>query len=263
MSTPKTEPQQTAQGSDPIIRVQDLHKYFGPLHVIKGVDLDVRPKEVVVIIGPSGGGKSTFLRCVNFLEEPSAGIIEVDGLEIKAQEPAREHRRNIRQIRQRAGMVFQQFNLFPHMTALQNIIEAPVTVKGMGKGAAVAKAEELLAWVGLSEKRDEYPSRLSGGQQQRVAIARALAMEPKIMLFDEPTSALDPELIGEVVEVMERLADGGMTMVVVTHEIHFARDVADRVILMSDGVWAEQGPPDEIFTNPKEERTRQFLAHIL
>jgi len=160
-------------------------------------------------------------------------------------------------------MVFQQFNLFPHMTALGNIIEAPITVKKMPKEEAIAKAEELLEWVGLSDKRDEYPSRLSGGQQQRVAIARALAMEPKIMLFDEPTSALDPELIGEVVEVMERLAGEGMTMVVVTHEIHFARDVADRVILMDEGVWAETGPPDEFFTNPKEERTKQFLAHIL
>ena len=160
-------------------------------------------------------------------------------------------------------MVFQQFNLFPHMTALGNVIEGPVTVKQMDKKEAIAKAEELLAWVGLSDKRDEYPSRLSGGQQQRVAIARALAMEPKIMLFDEPTSALDPELIGEVVDVMERLADEGMTMLVVTHEIHFARDVANRVILMADGVWAEMGPPEELFTNPKEERTRQFLAHIL
>ena len=160
-------------------------------------------------------------------------------------------------------MVFQQFNLFPHMTALDNIIEAPVTVKGMSKAEAIAKAEELLTWVGLSEKRDEYPSRLSGGQQQRVAIARALCMEPKIMLFDEPTSALDPELIGEVVDVMERLADEGMTMVVVTHELHFAQDVSDRVILMADGVWAEMAPPGEFFTNPKEERTRQFLAHIL
>jgi ABC-type polar amino acid transport system ATPase subunit len=249
--------------TEPIIKVRGLHKYFGPLHVIKGVDLDVMPREVVVIIGPSGGGKSTFLRCLNFLEEPSAGSIEIDGVEIRAREPGREHRKHMQEIRKRAGMVFQQFNLFPHMTALGNIIEAPVTVRGLSKAEAIAKAEELLEWVGLSEKRDEYPSRLSGGQQQRVAIARALCMEPKIMLFDEPTSALDPELIGEVVEVMERLADEGMTMVVVTHEIHFARDVSDRVILMADGVWAEMAPPEELFTNPKEERTRQFLAHIL
>ncbi|MEJ2207791.1 MAG: amino acid ABC transporter ATP-binding protein [Anaerolineae bacterium] len=249
--------------AEPIIRVKGLHKYYGPLHVIRGVDLDVATREVVVIIGPSGGGKSTFLRCLNFLEEPSAGVIEVDGVEIKAREPVREQRRHIREIRQKAGMVFQQFNLFPHMTVLQNIIEAPVTVKGVAKPRAIEKAEELLSWVGLSEKRDEYPSRLSGGQQQRVAIARALAMEPKIMLFDEPTSALDPELIGEVTEVMERLADEGMTMIVVTHEIHFARDVADRVILMSDGSWAEMGPPEDLFTNHREDRTRQFLAQIL
>ncbi len=249
--------------AEPMIKVRGLHKYFGPLHVIRGVDLDVMPREVVVIIGPSGGGKSTFLRCLNFLEEPSAGSIEIDSVEIRAREPAREQRRHIREIRQKAGMVFQQFNLFPHMTALQNIIEAPVIVKGWSKEKATAKAEELLRWVGLSEKRDEYPSRLSGGQQQRVAIARALAMEPKIMLFDEPTSALDPELIGEVVDVMERLANEGMTMVVVTHELHFARDVADRVILMAEGIWAEMGTPDELFKNPREERTRQFLAHIL
>jgi len=249
--------------TEPIIKVRGLHKYFGPLHVIKGVDLDVVPGEVVVIIGPSGGGKSTFLRCLNFLEEPSAGTIEIDGVVIDAREPASRHRRQIRELRKRAGMVFQQFNLFPHMTALQNIVEAPATVKGWPRDKSVAKAEELLRWVGLSEKRDEYPSRLSGGQQQRVAIARALAMEPKIMLFDEPTSALDPELIGEVVDVMERLANDGMTMLVVTHELHFARDVAHRVILMADGQWAEEGPPAELFTNPKEERTRQFLAHIL
>src|SRR5512136_837376 len=249
--------------AEPIIKVKGLHKYFGPLHVIKGVDLDVMPAEVVVIIGPSGGGKSTFLRCINYLEQPSAGTIEVDGVVIDAREPGREQRNHIRELRKKAGMVFQQFNLFPHMTALGNVIEAPLTVKGVSKAQATAKAEELLSWVGLSDKRDEFPSRLSGGQQQRVAIARALAMEPKIMLFDEPTSALDPELIGEVVDVMERLANEGMTMLVVTHEIHFARDVADRVILMADGVWAEQGPPAELFTNPKEERTKQFLAHIL
>jgi len=249
--------------TEPIIEVRGLHKYFGPLHVIKGVDLDVMPREVVVIIGPSGGGKSTFLRCLNYLEQPSAGTLRVDNVLIDAREPGRGQRQHMRELRQKAGMVFQQFNLFPHMTALENIIEAPVTVKRMPKEQAIRKAEELLGWVGLSEKRDEYPSRLSGGQQQRVAIARALSMEPKIMLFDEPTSALDPELIGEVVEVMERLANEGMTMVVVTHEIHFARDVADRVILMADGVWAEMAPPEELFTNPKEERTRQFLAHIL
>jgi len=249
--------------AEPIIKVRNLHKYFGPLHVIKGVDLDVTPGEVVVIIGPSGGGKSTFLRCINFLEKPSAGTLEIDDLKINAEGSLRGQRKQIRELRQKAGMVFQQFNLFPHMTTLGNIIEGPVTVKKMSKKQAIAKAEELLEWVGLSEKRDEYPSRLSGGQQQRVAIARALSMEPKIMLFDEPTSALDPELINEVVDVMERLANDGMTMVVVTHEIHFARDVADRVILMADGVWAEIAPPSEFFTNPKEERTRQFLAHIL
>ncbi len=251
------------QNAEPIIKVRKLHKYFGPLHVIQGVDLDVSPGEVVVIIGPSGGGKSTFLRCLNFLEQPSAGIIEIDGVEVNIRESIRKNRSLIRGIRKNTGMVFQQFNLFPHMTALDNIIEAPITVKGLPKDQAIAKAEELLAWVDLSEKRDEFPSRLSGGQQQRVAIARALAMEPKIMLFDEPTSALDPELINEVVDVMERLANEGMTMVVVTHELHFARDVADRAILMADGVWAEIGSPDQLFTNPQEERTRQFLAHIL
>jgi ABC-type polar amino acid transport system ATPase subunit len=263
MSVLQVEPGPGERDDNPIIRVRGLHKYFGPLHVIRGVDLTVRPAEVVVIIGPSGGGKSTFLRCLNFLEQPSDGLVEIDNVEIKAGEPGREQRRHIREIRQKAGMVFQQFNLFPHMTAIDNIIEAPITVKKLSREEAIAKGEELLAWVGLSEKRDEFPSRLSGGQQQRVAIARALAMEPKIMLFDEPTSALDPELIAEVVDVMERLAKEGMTMVVVTHELHFARDVADRVILMADGVWAEQGPPSELFTNPKEERTRQFLAHIL
>ncbi|MEN8098499.1 MAG: amino acid ABC transporter ATP-binding protein [Chloroflexota bacterium] len=246
-----------------MIKVRNLHKYYGALHVIRGVDLQVNTGEVVVILGPSGSGKSTFLRCLNFLEEPSEGTIEIDGVEIDAREPAGQYRLHKREIRRKAGMVFQQFNLFPHKNAIENIIEAPTIVKGLSRDEAVPQAERLLEWVGLSDKRDEYPSRLSGGQQQRVAIARALAMEPKIMLFDEPTSALDPELINEVVDVMERLAKEGMTMVVVTHEIHFARDVAHRVMLMDEGVWAESGPPDEFFTNPKEERTRQFLAHIL
>ncbi len=249
--------------AEPIIKVRGLHKYFGPLNVIRGVDLEVMPGEVVVIIGPSGGGKSTFLRCLNLLEQPSAGTIEIEEIRIEADRPPSAYRHYIRPLRMRVGMVFQHFNLFPHMTALENIIEAPITVKKMPREEAIAKAEQLLEWVGLSAKRNEYPSRLSGGQQQRVAIARALAMEPKIMLFDEPTSALDPELIAEVIEVMERLANEGMTMVVVTHEIHFARDVADRVIFMDSGQWAEMGPPEEIFTHPKEERTRQFLSHIL
>ncbi len=248
----------------PIIKVCDLHKIFGnKLHVIKGINFEVQPGEVVVIIGPSGSGKSTFLRCLNFLEEPTSGTVEIDGVVIPAGEAKPEHREHIRQIRTKMGMVFQQFNLFPHMTALGNVIEGPLTVKKVPKEKAIRKGKELLDWVGLSDKTDEFPSRLSGGQQQRVAIARSLAMEPKIMLFDEPTSALDPELIGEVVEVMERLADEGMTMIAVTHEMHFARDVAHRVMIMENGVWIEHGPPEEIFTNPKEERSRQFLAHIL
>jgi ABC-type polar amino acid transport system ATPase subunit len=254
----------------PIIKVRNLHKRFKDpaqrgewLEVIKGADLDIETGEVVVIIGPSGAGKSTFLRCLNFLEEPDEGTIEIDGVEIQAGAHGREHTRLVTEARTKTGMVFQSFNLFPHMTALQNIIEGPVTVKKWSREKGVAKAEELLGWVGLRDKRDEYPIRLSGGQQQRVAIARALAMEPKIMLFDEPTSALDPELIGEVVEVMERLAQEGMTMVVVSHEMHFACDVADRIIFMEGGNWVEEGPPGKIITNPEHERTKQFLAHII
>jgi ABC-type polar amino acid transport system ATPase subunit len=248
----------------PIIKAQNVHKVFGQsFHALRGIDIEVQRGEVVVIIGPSGSGKSTFLRCLNFLEEPTAGTIEIDGVVIPAGEPSKEHQQHIRQIRAKMGMVFQQFNLFPHMTVLGNVIEGPVTVKKTARKKAVEDAEELLKWVGLSDKRDEFPARLSGGQQQRVAIARSLAMEPEIMLFDEPTSALDPELVGEVVEVMERLAKEGMTIVAVTHEMQFARNVADRVMIMDDGQWVEQGPPDEIFTNPEEERTRQFLAHVL
>jgi len=254
----------------PIIKVRNMHKRFKDparrgewLDVIRGVDLDVEPGEVVVIIGRSGAGKSTLLRCLNFLEEPDDGTVEIDGVEIPAGEHSREHGRRIIELRMKAGMVFQSFNLFPHMTALENIVEGPVTVKNWPRKKAIAKAEELLTWVGLLDKRDEYPIRLSGGQQQRIAIARSLAMEPKIMLFDEPTSALDPELIGEVVEVMERLARDGMTMLVVSHEMHFVRDVADRVIFMDGGVFVEEAPPSVMFTNPQNEHTRKFLTHIL
>ncbi|MCK4451283.1 MAG: amino acid ABC transporter ATP-binding protein [Anaerolineae bacterium] len=253
-----------------VIKVRNLHKRFkDPAHqgewleVIQGVDLDVEPGEVVVIIGRSGAGKSTLLRCLNFLEEPDEGTLEIDGVEIRAGEHSRERTRQIIKIRMKAGMVFQSFNLFPHMTALENVVEGLITVKKWPREKAITKAEEELSWVGLLDKRDEHPIRLSGGQQQRIAIARGLAMEPKIMLFDEPTSALDPELIGEVVEVMERLAREGMTMVVVSHEMHFVRDVANRIIFMDDGNWVEEGPPEELLTNPKKERTRRFLAHIL
>jgi ABC-type polar amino acid transport system ATPase subunit len=248
---------------EPIIKVRNLEKCFGKLYVLRGIDLDVQAGEVVVVIGRSGSGKSTFLRCLNFLEEPTAGTVEIDGVVIPAGEPSREHRIHIQQIRAKAGMVFQQFNLFPHMTALGNVIEGPVTVKGMSREEAIELGERHLGWVDLMDKRDEYPSRLSGGQQQRVAIARALAMEPKIMLFDEPTSALDPELIGEVLEVMERLAREGMTMLVVTHEMGFAREVAHRVMFMDEGVWVEEGTPEEMFDNPQDPRTRDFLRHIL
>jgi ABC-type polar amino acid transport system ATPase subunit len=247
-----------------IIKIHNLHKVFGrDLHVLQGINLDVQIGEVVVILGPSGSGKSTLLRCINFLEEPTAGTIEVDGVIITAGEPTREHNGHIREIRKKTGMCFQSFNLFPHMTAIENIIEGPVTVLGQSKTQAIPYAEELLDWVGLNDKRNEYPSRLSGGQQQRVAIARSLAMKPKIMLFDEPTSALDPELVGEVVDVMERLAEEGMTILAVTHEMHFARDVSNRVLIMDGGNWVEEGTPEQIFTDPKEDRTRQFLAHIL
>jgi ABC-type polar amino acid transport system ATPase subunit len=252
------------QDQPTMVDVSKVHKVFmNRHHVLRGIDLKVQKGETVVILGASGSGKSTLLRCINFLEEPTAGSIEVDGTMIQAGESGKSRDKQILQIRKKTGMCFQSFNLFPHMTALQNIIEGPVTVLGTGKNEAAQYAEELLAWVGLTDKRDEYPSRLSGGQQQRVAIARSLAMKPKVMLFDEPTSALDPELVGEVVEVMERLSNDGMTIIAVTHEMHFARDVADRVMIMDEGVWVEEGPPSKIFVNPEHERTRRFLSHIL
>jgi ABC-type polar amino acid transport system ATPase subunit len=248
---------------EPIVTVQNLHKRFGNLEVLKGIDMQVAPREVVCLIGRSGSGKSTLLRCINFLEEPNEGVISVAGITVPAGERTRQHRQHIIELRERTGMVFQSFNLFPHKTVLENLIEAPLIVKGMSREQAVPIAERLLDKVGLAEKRDVYPSKLSGGQQQRVAIARALTMEPQVMLFDEPTSALDPELIGEVLEVMRDLARDGMTMLVVTHEMGFAREVADRVIFMDGGVFVEEGPPDQCLTNPRDERTRRFLERIL
>jgi cystine transport system ATP-binding protein len=248
-----------------IIRVSQLNKHFGALHVLKDVALTVEPQEVVCVIGRSGSGKSTLLRCINFLEQPTHGTIEVDNLIVEV----RQHRLTnaqkdvIHQIRLCTGMVFQEFNLFPHLSAIDNLIEAPVTVKGMPRDQAIAIAEKFLDKVGLMEKRDEYPSRLSGGQKQRVAIARALTMEPKVMLFDEPTSALDPELIGEVLEVMKQLAKEGTTMLVVTHEMGFASDVANRVVYMDEGCIVEEGAPDHIFSTPSDPRTRQFLDRML
>jgi len=248
---------------EPIVNVQNLHKRFGNLEVLKGINLRVAPREVVCLIGRSGSGKSTLLRCINFLEEPNSGVITVAGISVPAGERTSAHRQQIIELRERTGMVFQSFNLFPHKTVLENLIEAPMIVKRMSREQVVPIAEQLLEKVGLSEKRDVYPSRLSGGQQQRVAIARALTMQPEVMLFDEPTSALDPELIGEVLEVMRDLARDGMTMLVVTHEMSFAREVADRVIFVDGGVFVEEGPPDQCLTNPQDERTRRFLDRIL
>jgi len=239
----------------PMIQMTNVNKFFGPLHVLKDVNLAVAPGEVVVIIGPSGSGKSTLLRTINSLEKIDSGQILVDGRPVGATD--------LTQLRSQIGLVFQRFNLFPHKTALENIIEAPLIVKKVPRDEAIAQAERLLAKVGLSDKRDVYPAKLSGGQQQRVAIARALAMQPKIMLFDEPTSALDPELVGEVLAVMKELAQEGMTMVVVTHEMGFAREVAHRVIVMDEGRIIEEGHPEEIFQHPRQERTRSFLSRVL
>lgn len=239
------------------VEVSNLQKSFGKLEVLKGIDLEVQEGEVVCLIGPSGSGKSTFLRCLNSLEQPTGGTVIVDGFELT------DKHANINKIRENIGMVFQQFNLFPHLSVLQNIMLAPVDRKKMTKDQAREKALELLESVGLREKATEYPANLSGGQQQRVAIARALAMQPDIMLFDEPTSALDPEMVGEVLNVMKRLAEEGMTMVVVTHEMGFAREVADRVIFMDGGVIVEQGSPEEVFGNPQNKRTQDFLNMVL
>jgi ABC-type polar amino acid transport system ATPase subunit len=247
----------------PIVRLTELDKYFGTLHVLKSLSLEVLPKQVVCLIGRSGSGKSTLLRCINFLEEPSAGTVEVDGLAVPAGLRGKLHNQMVKDIRMRTGMVFQEFNLFPHLTVLENVIEAPVTVKGLPKAQAVAIGERFLEKVGLGHKRNEYPNRLSGGQKQRVAIARALCMEPKVMLFDEPTSALDPELTGEVLEVMQQLALEGTTMLVVTHEMGFAREVADRVLYLDEGVLVEEGPPETMFTAPTDPRTRQFLERVV
>ena len=240
-----------------MIRVDNLHKHFGKLEVLKGVSAHIREKEVVVVIGPSGSGKSTFLRCLNKLEEASSGEIVIDGI------PLNDDATNINAVRREVGMVFQRFNLFPHMTALQNITLAPMKVRKQDKQEAEAQARALLRKVGLEDKADVYPDQLSGGQLQRVAIARALAMRPKIMLFDEPTSALDPEMVGEVLAVMKDLAREGMTMVVVTHEMGFAREVGDRVMFMDEGVVMEEGPPDRLFSNPQNPRTKAFLSKIL
>ena len=248
----------------PMIRLRDLRKRFGKLEVLKGIDLDIARSEVLVIIGPSGSGKSTLLRCVNHLEEPSGGEIVVDGERVNRSDLSRRaFQKHLNRVRTHMGMVFQHFNLFPHKTVLENIIEAPTQVLRRPRAEAEAVALELLDKVGLAEKRDAYPAQLSGGQKQRVAIARALAMKPAVMLFDEVTSALDPELVGEVLRVMEGLAKEGMTMIVVTHEMGFAERVADRVIFMADGYIVEEGAPAEIFSNPREERTRRFLADVL
>ena len=240
-----------------MISIRNLHKKFGNLHVLRGVDLKVEEREVVVIIGPSGSGKSTILRCINYLEEPTEGEIIVDGITLNKQESV------INKVRAEVGMVFQRFNLFPHMTVLENIELAPVKVRKMAQKEAEAVALDLLDKVGLADKAHAYPEQLSGGQQQRVAIARALAMRPKVMLFDEPTSALDPEMVKEVLDVMKTLVKEGMTMVVVTHEMGFAREVGNRVIFIDEGRIVEEGTPNDVFFNAKEERTKLFLSKIL
>ncbi len=250
-----------------MLRAQAVHKSYGRLEVLRGIDLEVAPREVMCLIGPSGSGKSTFLRCINHLEKIDAGKLFVDG-ELVGYEQRGEKLYELRDTdvcrkRSEIGMVFQRFNLFPHMTALENVIEAPLHVKGETAAVATVRGRKLLDRVGLADKVDVYPNQLSGGQQQRVAIARALAMEPKLMLFDEPTSALDPELVGEVLDVMRDLAQSGMTMVVVTHEMSFAREAGDSLVFMDGGVIVEVGTPREVLANPQHERTKSFLAHVL
>lgn len=240
-----------------MIEVKNLHKAFGKLEVLKGITETINDKEVVCVIGPSGSGKSTFIRCLNLLEEPTAGEVFLDGEKIN------DPKADIDKIRERMGMVFQSFNLFPHKSVMDNITLAPIKVKGMVREEAEAKGRELLEVVGLADKADSFPAQLSGGQKQRVAIARALAMDPEVMLFDEPTSALDPEMVGEVLQVMKELAKKGMTMVIVTHEMGFAKEVADRVLFIDQGIIMEQGSPKDIFENPQNERTKSFLSKVL
>ena len=253
--------------AQPMVNAEGVHKRFGRHEVLKGITLQVMPGEVMCLLGPSGSGKSTFLRCINHLETINSGRLSVDGELVGYREKGETlyqlHESEIAHKRAEIGMVFQHFNLFPHMTALDNVTCAPINVKGLPREQARRKARELLERVGLAEKVDSYPSQLSGGQQQRVAIARALAMEPKLMLFDEPTSALDPELVGEVLAVMQQLARDGMTMIVVTHELGFAAGVADSVVFMDDGMVVEAGPPDEVLGRPRHERTRAFLSKVL
>ncbi|MFM1599080.1 amino acid ABC transporter ATP-binding protein [Streptococcus mutans] len=243
--------------SETLISIKNLHKYFGKNEVLKGIDLDIKQGEVLVIIGPSGSGKSTFLRTMNLLEVPTKGSITFEGVDIT------DRSNDIFKMREKMGMVFQQFNLFPNMTVLENITLSPIKTKGLSKAEAEEKAYQLLDKVGLRDKAAAYPQSLSGGQQQRIAIARGLAMDPDVLLFDEPTSALDPEMVGEVLSVMQDLAKSGMTMAIVTHEMGFAHEVADRVIFMDDGIIVEEGAPEEVFKNAKEERTRDFLGKVL
>ena len=249
-----------------MIRIRDLHKYYEEQHLFRGINLDIEKGEVVVFIGPSGSGKSTFLRCINGLEYFQKGEIIVDGIELHSLDSMRPETKdleNIRKVRLKAGMVFQQFNLFPHMTVLENIIEAPVQVLGADRAEAIENARLLLRRINIGQKADSYPEELSGGEQQRVAIARALAMKPEAMLFDEPTSSLDPEMVGEVLGVIKDLVNEGMTTLIVTHEMGFAREMADRVVVFDSGDIIETGPPEEIFTHPKTERTRVFLSRVL